>query len=115
MTKLMLDSGYFDDNSDAKHLNQEEVQKYIDEITEKLSSGSDDYYFITTGDTFIIGIRDVNCIDVFVTQNFLLGSLVKENDNNWYPVDYSLCKKDKDELIEEINKLRPQYNPNKEY
>lgn len=114
MTKLMLNSGYFSDSSDAKHLSQEEVQKYIDEIIEKLSSGSDDYYFITTGDTFIFGLKDVNSIDVFVTQNFLLGSLVKEN-NNWYAVDYSLYKKDKDELIEEINKLRPQYNPNKEY
>lgn len=115
MTRLMLNSGCFDDNSDAKHLSQEEVQKYIDEITEKLSSDSDDYHFITTGDTFIIGIKYEDSIDVFVTQSFLLGSLVKENDNNWYPVDYNLYKKDKDELIEEINKLRAQYNPNKEY
>lgn len=124
MIKLDFGGKYFTSMEDAVHLKDEEVQKMIDEVQEKLMRSKEpfDYTCIATGDTMVFGTKHGEEawdeeINIYVTQNYQEASLYKERGVwtavNWYKRD--LEDMEKEELIEEIRRLRALYDPIKEY
>lgn len=124
---------YFDIHKDAVHVEDEYVQKMIDDVIEKLIKSKDknDFSFSCTGDTLVAGVKwDVDDeIDIIVTQDYNEACLLKDKFGNYQPLDWGeeterneLLDKSVDDLVEEIMLLRkeledqrkPQYNPRRE-
>ena len=119
---LKFKGEYFDDNSNAVHVDNEDVQRMIDEILENLVSSKEenDFRLQATGDTFVIGFKCEEEIEIFVTQNYSHACLLKDKYGNYEPIDWGNERywiyqdMSKDELIEEIMKLKSEYNPRRE-
>lgn len=121
---LKFKGEYFDDNSNAVHVDDEDVQRMIDEVVEKLveSKEESDFRFQATGDTLVAGLKcDAEGeIEIMVTQNYSHACLLKDKYGNYEPIDWGNERywiyqdMSKDELIEEIMKLKSEYNPRRE-
>ena len=133
--KLEFKGKYFDNNKDAKHVLDEDVQRMIDNVTECLinSKYSNDWAYNATGDTMVFGFRymDDNEISIYVTQKYNQAILCTEDKGKtWMPIDWSVTEFDGESTIEELydrirriegeirdvkNELQAQYNPRREY
>ena len=130
---IKFKSEYFDTNKNAVHVNDTDVQEMIDEVLENLIASREktDFYFQTTGDTLVAGVKwDAEGeIEVIVTQNYNHACLLKDKYGNYQPIDWleeqekdELSDRSADELVAEIMSLRkeledqrkPQYNPRRE-
>ena len=125
---------YFNTRKDAVHVEDAYVQKMIDEVIEKLVRSKEqeaDFTFSATGDTLVAGAKweQDGEIEVIVTQNYDYACLLRDEYENYQPVDWDeeerreeLESMSKDELINEIYFLEkelsertpPQYNPRRE-
>lgn len=124
---------YFNIHKDAVHVDDEYVQKMIDDVIEKLIKSKDknDFSFSCTGDTLVAGVKwDAEGeIEVIVTQKYNQACLLKDKYGNYQPIDWleeqekdELSDRSVDELVAEIMLLRkeledqrkPQYNPRRE-
>ena len=62
---------HFSQSDSAVHIENNQIQKWIDEIREKLSAPfADDYYYAGSGDTMVFGFRTVEGIDIMVCQDY---------------------------------------------
>lgn len=119
---LKFKGKYFDDNSNAVHVDDKDVQRMIDEVVEKLveSKEESDFRFQATGDTLVAGLKCEEEIEIMVTQNYSHACLLKDKYGNYEPIDWSNERywiyqdMSKDELIEEIMKLKSEYDPRRE-
>ena len=72
-TKFPKDFYYF---GDGKNISDNEIQEYIDKITENLKRSKDDfdYSYIACGDTIVFGIKfldnDTQIISIYVSKNY---------------------------------------------
>lgn len=119
---LKFKGKYFDDNSNAVHVDDKDVQRMIDEVVEKLveSKEESDFRFQATGDTLVAGLKCEEEIEIMVTQNYSHACLLKDKYDNYEPIDWGNERywiyqdMSKDELIEEIMKLKSEYDPRRE-
>ena len=130
---IKFKSEYFDTNKNAVHVNDTDVQEMIDEVLENLIASREktDFYFQTTGDTLVAGVKwDAEGeIEVIVTQKYNHACLLKDKYGNYQPINWlgeqekdELSDRSVDELVAEIMLLRkeledqrkPQYNPRRE-
>lgn len=119
---LKFKGEYFDDNSNAVHVDDEDVQRMIDEVVKKLveSKEEGDFRSQATGDTLVAGFKCEEEIEIMVTQNYSHACLLKDKYGNYEPIDWGNERywiyqdMSKDELIEEIMKLKSEYNPRRE-
>lgn len=124
MIELDLNGKYFTNCDDATHVEDSRVQQMINEIEEKLLKSKEyfDFRIQATGDTMVFGTKygsefGEGEIHIYVTQDYQEAELFKE-DGEWKAVNWhETCLEDmtKEELIEEIRKLRAAgYNPRRE-
>ena len=72
-TKFPKDFYYF---GDGKNISDNEIQEYIDKITENLKRSKDDfdYSYIACGDTIVFGIKfldnDTQIISIYVSKDY---------------------------------------------
>lgn len=117
--ELIFKGKYFKGTENAIHVEDVEVQNMVDKVLKELIDGDcENNISYSTGDTLVFGARYDDEIEIRVSQDYFEACLLMNDDGVWEPVDWNdddLYEKTKDELIEEIYRLRRiEYNPNKE-
>jgi len=116
---------YFTSSTDGVRVKDEAVQEMIDEVIKRLKSSKENFDFgsVATGDSIIWGVKSDGQIDVYFSRDYKEACLLyNEATGKWEPVDWfeeneydALLELDRDELIEEIMRLRRgEYDPSRE-
>ena len=101
--KLVYKSNFFTNHKDAVHIEDDYVQKMIDENVDRLLKSKregSDFSFSATGDTLVAGVKweDDESIDIIVAQNYSQACLLKNKYGSYDPVDWREDNEDCDDI-----------------
>lgn len=114
---IKLNDANFFSFRDGSNVSTGELQKMIDDVTNKLMEGAPgDFNTQATGNTIVFGVKYNDEINIYVSQDYKEADIIlNKRTGKWEPIDYMedyLRNCSRSELINII--LNSEYSPKKE-